>query len=67
MQEKMVPKRDLPKNIHLHSQGLNYEKNVCELEDHVGEKGWSLNWSTKFRPIKKTLFTSYPNRLLENV
>ncbi len=43
MREKMVPKRELPKNIPLHNQGLNYEINVCELEDHIGEKGWNLN------------------------
>jgi hypothetical protein len=43
MQEKMVPKHKLPVNIILHSQGLNCETNVCELEDHVEEKGWSLN------------------------
>jgi hypothetical protein len=27
----------------LHNQKLNYETNLCELEDHIGEKGWSSN------------------------
>jgi hypothetical protein len=35
----MVPKRELPKSIRLHAQRLNYGIGVCELEDHVGEKG----------------------------
>ncbi len=43
MRKKMVPKRELPKSILLHGQGLNYGTNVCELEDHVGEKGWNSN------------------------
>jgi hypothetical protein len=41
--EKMVPKRELPESIPLHAQGLNCGASVCELEDHVGEKGLSLN------------------------
>jgi len=40
---KMVPKHKLLKSIPLHGQGLNYRANVYELENHVGEKGWSLN------------------------
>ncbi len=43
MQKKMVPKRKLPKSIPFHAQRLNYKANVCELEDHVGEKGLNLN------------------------
>jgi len=39
----MVPKHELPKNIPPHDQGLNYGANVYELEDHVRERGWSLN------------------------
>ncbi len=39
VQEKMVPKLELPKNIPLHTQGLNSEIDIYELEDHVGEKG----------------------------
>jgi hypothetical protein len=38
-----VPKHELRKSICLHAQGLNYRANVCELEDHVGEKGLSSN------------------------
>jgi hypothetical protein len=34
----MAPKHKLPENIPLHNQGLNYKANVCELEDHVGER-----------------------------
>ncbi len=48
-----MPKRELPKNIPLHNQGLNYGINVCELEDHVGAKGWTSNWPTKLGFIKK--------------
>jgi hypothetical protein len=41
--EKMVPKCELPKSIPLDVQGLNYRTSVCELKDHVGEKGLSSN------------------------
>jgi hypothetical protein len=41
--KKMVPKCELPKSIPLHNQWLNFETNVCELEDHVNENGLSLN------------------------
>jgi hypothetical protein len=39
----MVPKYKLPESIPLHAQRLNYGVDICELEDHVGEKGLSLN------------------------
>ncbi len=61
-----MPKRELPKSISLHAQGLNCRANVCELEDHVGEKGLNLNWSTKLGPTKE-IPSSFPNHLLENV
>jgi len=64
--EKMVPKCELLENIPLHAQGLNYGINVCVLEDHVGEKGLNLNWSTKLGPTKE-IPSSFPNHLLENV
>jgi len=38
-----MPKHELPKNIPLHIQRLNYGTNGCELEDPVGEKGLNLN------------------------
>ncbi len=51
-----MPKCELPKSIPLRAQGSNYEANVCELEDHVGEKGLSLNWpKKKLGPQKKLL------------
>ncbi len=53
-----MPKCELPKSIPLRAQGSNYEANVCELEDHVGEKGLSLNWPKKIRPTKKTFDAS---------
>jgi hypothetical protein len=62
----MVPKRELPESIPLHNQGLNYGVKVCELEDHVGEKGLSSNWLTKLQFANKTL-ASFPNCLLENI
>jgi hypothetical protein len=65
--EKMVPKCELPKSIPLHAQGLNCETNFCELEDHVGEKGLSLDWSTKLGFVKKTHFASFPSPPLESV
>jgi hypothetical protein len=52
----MVPKHELFESIPLHDQGLNYGANVCELEDRVGERGWSLNWSTKLGLIEKNFF-----------
>jgi hypothetical protein len=41
--KKMVPKCELLKSIPLHGERLNCGVNICELEDHVEEKGWSLN------------------------
>jgi hypothetical protein len=41
----MVPKHELLENIPLHIRELNYEQNVYELEDHVGEKALSLNFT----------------------
>ncbi len=43
MQEKMVPIYELLKSIPLHTQELNYETNIYELEDHVKGKGLSSN------------------------
>ncbi len=39
----MVQKCELLKSILLNAQGLNYRVDICALEDHVGEKGLSLN------------------------
>jgi len=63
---KMVPKRELRESIPLHIQGLNYGTSVCELEDHVGEKGLNSNWLTKLQSTKKNL-ASFPGRLLKNI
>jgi len=49
----MVPNHELLESIPLQGQGLNSRTNVCKLEDHVGEKGWSLNWPTKLGLVKK--------------
>jgi hypothetical protein len=54
--EKMVPKCELLESIPLHAQGPNYIVDICELEDHVGEKGLNSNWPLKFRPIKKNSY-----------
>jgi hypothetical protein len=43
VQEKMVPKCELPENIPLHTQGVNCKASICELENHVGEKILNLN------------------------
>jgi hypothetical protein len=51
--ENMVPKHKLLKSIPLHGQGLNYGACVYELDDHVGENGLNLNWSTKLGLAKK--------------
>jgi hypothetical protein len=56
----MVPRYKLIENIPLHGQRLNYGSNVCELEDHVGEKGWSSNWLTKLGPTKKKFLQVFP-------
>jgi hypothetical protein len=63
----MVPKHKLLENIPLHDQGLNCGTGICELEDHVGEKGLNSNWPTKLGLAKKTFPTSFPNCLLENI
>ncbi len=64
--EKMVPKHELLESIPLHAQRLNFGTCVCELEDHVGEKGLSLNWLMKLRPAKKTPPASFPSHLLKS-
>ncbi len=43
MGTKMVPKWEFLENIPLHNQGLNYRAGICELEDHVREKGLKSN------------------------
>ncbi len=53
MWEKMVPKHELFECIPMHDQRLNYRGNICELEDHVGEKGLSSNWPMKLGLVKK--------------
>jgi hypothetical protein len=63
---KMVLKHELPKSIPLHIQGLNYGANIYELEDNVGEKGWSLNWPTKLGHAKNIPLANFLNRLLKN-
>jgi hypothetical protein len=52
VQEKILPKYELPKSIPLHVQELNYGINICELEDHVEEEGLSLSWPSKLQLIK---------------
>jgi len=47
VKRNMVPKCKLFKNVPLHIRELNYEKNVCELEDHVGEEALNLNLPPK--------------------
>jgi hypothetical protein len=56
----MVPNHELLKSIPLQGQGLNFKANVCELEDHVGEKGWNSNWPTKLGFVKKFLLQVFP-------
>jgi len=63
----MVPKCKLFENVPLHIRELNYEKKVCELEDHVGEEALNLNLPPKLSLAKITFFTSFPIRLLENI
>jgi hypothetical protein len=48
------------KNILLHIQGLNCEKNVYELEDHVRQEALSSNLLLKLRPIKKFFMQVFP-------
>jgi len=67
VQKKMVPNHELFESIPLQGQGFNSEANVCELEDHVGEKGWSSNWPTKLGLAKNTHLASFPNCLLESI
>jgi hypothetical protein len=62
----MVPKHKLPENIPLHDQRLNCKTCICELEDHVGEKGLNSNWPTKLGLAKKTVPTSFLSCLLES-
>jgi len=66
VQKKIMSKCELPKSIPLHGQRLNYGIGVCELEDHVGEKGWNLKWPTKLALAKKTPFINFPTHLLES-
>jgi hypothetical protein len=63
MREKMV--HGLPEHIPLHAQELNYGVGICELEDHVEEKGLSSNWLTKFQPVKKIPLVGFHSCLLK--
>jgi hypothetical protein len=60
---KMVQKCELPESIPLHGQKLNYKVSICELEDHVGEKGWSSNWPTKLGAAKKKSSSKFSQSL----
>jgi hypothetical protein len=51
----MVAKRELLESISLHAQGLNCRTIICELEDHVGEKGLSSNYLTNLVLAKKLI------------
>jgi len=62
----MVPRHEFLKNIPLHVQELNYEKNVYELGDCVGEEALNLNLPPKLGFKKKTHLSCFPNHLLEN-
>ncbi len=66
MWEKMVPNCKVLKSIPLHGQRLNCGANICELEDHVREEGWSLNWLTKFKLVKKIPLANFLSCLLKN-
>jgi hypothetical protein len=63
----MVPKCMLLKKILLHVQGLNCEKNVYELKDHVRQEALNSNLLLKLGPIKKIPLVGFPNHLLKNV
>jgi hypothetical protein len=45
---------------------LNCKEGVYELEDPVGEEALVSNLLPKLRLTKKTMPTSFPNRLLRN-
>jgi hypothetical protein len=65
---EMVPENVLLENILLHVQGLNYEKCVHELKDHVGHEALSLNLLLKLGPIKEFLlqFSQSPTKFFLN-
>jgi hypothetical protein len=54
-------------SIILYIQELNYEKNIYELEYHVGEKALNSNLSPKFGPTKRIPLKSFLNYLLKSV
>jgi hypothetical protein len=51
----MVPKCGLQDNIPLHIQEVNYEIDIYEPKDRVGEKTLSPNLPLKLGPAKKIL------------
>jgi hypothetical protein len=63
---EMVPKHELFKNISLHTQELNSEKNIYELKNHAREKTLSSNLPLKLGLAKKSPFTSFLSHLLES-
>jgi hypothetical protein len=64
--QKMVPKHDLFRNISLHIRKLKYEKNIYELEKHVGKETLSLNLSPKLRLAKITPLASFLNHFIKS-
>jgi hypothetical protein len=67
MQNKMVLKGELFESIPSHIYELNYEENIHELKDHVGEEALNLNLPPMLRAIRKIIFASFPCHMLESV
>jgi hypothetical protein len=61
-----MPKCKLFKNIPLHVQELNCERNIYELEDHVGEYTLSSDWPPKHGPTTRIFPTSFYSCLLKS-
>ncbi len=67
VQKKMVLELELLESIILHIQKLNYEKNIYELEYHVGEEAMNSNLPPKFGPIKRISLVGFFNYLFKSV
>jgi len=66
VQGKMVPKCESLKNIPLGIGKLNYEENVYEEDDHVGEEALNLNLPPNLKLVKRSSITRFPICMLQS-
>jgi hypothetical protein len=62
----MVQEHEMLENVSLHVQKINYEEDLYELEDCVGEEALNLNLPLKLGLVKRIIPTLFFSHLLKN-